>query len=96
MTNNSDDLIIRNNDVAWRELDNHIIAVTSHDTTIHRLNAVASFIWKFLGTRGRPFPAIAGALAEKYSLSEKTARQDAVSFIKKAITHKLLLRQAPQ
>ncbi len=82
--------IYRHPDVAWRLLENRLIAVTSHDTSIHRFNKTGTFIWNLLGTKGAEIGVIERSLAKTFNIPLDKAIKDTSSFIAKAIKGKIL------
>lgn len=81
----------RNPDLAWRELDGLIVAVTPADTKLHRLNECATLLFKEIGGKGCGLERLAKALEKKYALGPEKAGNDVCAFVDKAIKRGLLL-----
>lgn len=84
--------IKRHPDVAWRILEERLIAVTPHDSSIHRFNPTATFLWSLLEGTGKSRSELAEALSHHFNLDADKAGKDLDSFLNKAFRHQILIR----
>jgi hypothetical protein len=81
-----------NAEVAWRVLDGRLVAVTPGDSTLHRFNRSATFLWEQLKERAKSASQLHGALVQAFQTDPKTAKADLNRFLSLALKKKLLVR----
>jgi hypothetical protein len=82
-----------NPQLAWREIEGHVIVISPHQSMIHELNDTATFIWKLIES-GRELQGIARLFAEEYGLDWEIARADLAEFVTLLGERDLILPQA--
>jgi hypothetical protein len=83
-------------DVVWAPLDDAALIISTRETkeTVTRLNKTAAYLWQQCdGTK--KVAEIVAALCGKYTIDEKTALQDTLTFIEH-MQQKQLLAVSPQ
>lgn len=81
--------LAQNPDTPARTIDGEAIVITPHDSTLHTLNATATFIWdRADGTR--TLEAIAAEMIEEFDVEESVLREDALAFVEEAVTKGLM------
>ena len=69
-----------NPDVAFREIDGHLLLLGPGDSSLFTLNRSGRFIWPLL-VRGRPVREVARALAREFDIASAEALNDVVAFV---------------
>lgn len=69
-----------NPDVAFREIDGHLLLLGPGDSTLFTLNASGRFLWPLL-VRGRSVDQVARALERQFGVPPERARRDVETFI---------------
>lgn len=68
--------IVLNPQLAWREIERHVVVISPEDSVVHELNETASFIWK-LASEGRNLAEIVRSLSAEYRVDAALAKADA-------------------
>lgn len=66
--------IIRNPNLAWREIDGETVIISPEDSLVHELNETASLIWKH--AEGKTLQEVAERVSAEYEISVEAARAD--------------------
>lgn len=67
--------VLRNPNLAWREIDGEIVIISPQDSQVHELNESASLIWKHAdGTE--TLEQIARDMASEFEVGLDAARMD--------------------
>ena len=74
-------LIVRHPHAAWRKIAGETVIVTPIDSYMHTLNDPGAFIWS-KATGDQTVREIVDELVGEFDVDEKTARADAVEFIR--------------
>ncbi len=69
-----------NPDVAFREIDGHLLLLGPGDSSLFTLNGSGRFIWPLL-VKGRPIPEVARALEREFGIAPADALKDVVAFV---------------
>jgi hypothetical protein len=81
---------VRNQQLAWREIEGEIIIISPEDSQVHELNETAALIWKS-ADGAQSVDEIANAVAAHYDVSRETARADVADLIAQLAEKQLLL-----
>lgn len=74
---------------AFQVLDGLAVVVATRKRTVHRLDEVATDLWKFLEP-GRTVDELVGFLLSEYEVDTGTARNDVVEFVRELVKKELL------
>jgi hypothetical protein len=74
---------------AFQVLDGLAVVVATRKRTVHRLDEVASDLWKFLEP-GRTVDELVDFLLSEYEVDTGTARNDVVEFVRELVKKELL------
>ncbi len=74
---------------AFQVLDGLAVVVATRKRTVHRLDEVATDLWKFLEP-GRTVEELVSFLLSKYEVDTGTARNDVVEFVRELVKKELL------
>jgi len=69
-----------NPDVAFREIDGHLLLLGPGDPTLFTLNASGRLLWALLA-RGKSMDQLARALEQQFGVSSDCARRDVEAFV---------------
>ena len=72
--------IMRNEDVAYRILNEEAVMLNPEDNQIHLLNDVGTFIWEQL-VENNKFEDLIDAICEEFDVEKNQAKQDLDEFI---------------
>lgn len=82
--------VAQNPDTPARTIEGEALVITPHDSTLHRLNEAATYIWdRADGTR--TLEAIAQEMIEAFEVEEATLRADAIEFVQEAVAKGLMV-----
>jgi Coenzyme PQQ synthesis protein D (PqqD) len=76
----STELRLRNDDLAWRTVDDEMIAIDVRDSTYLTANDSGALLWQALAA-GTTREALAGNLVEAYGIDADTAAADVERFL---------------
>lgn len=79
-----DDVLKRNEDVAWRIIEGEALVINPKDSMTYPLNPVGSRIWELLDGR-RSGKEIAGIIDEEFEGNKLAMEQDVAEFLKKLL-----------
>jgi Coenzyme PQQ synthesis protein D (PqqD) len=82
--------IVLNPQLAWREIEGHVVVISPEDSVVHELNETASFIWK-QASNGRSLAEIARSVSDEYGVDAAQARKDAEELLAALSTKGLLV-----
>ncbi len=74
------DKILRNSDVAWRHVDGLAVLITPHNSELHRLNEMGTFIWNRIPTEGILFNQVVDQILIKFEVERKKAEDHLKKF----------------
>ena len=69
-----------NPDVAFREIDGHLLLLGPGDSSLFTLNGTGRLIWPLL-VRGRPVHDVALALERAFGIASAQAVNDVIAFV---------------
>ncbi|MDD5044475.1 MAG: PqqD family protein [Candidatus Omnitrophica bacterium] len=72
--------IKRNDDIAWRIIDEEALVVDSKDSLIYPLNTVGSRIWELLDGK-RPCSEIVDTISEEFEGEKESIKDDVLNFL---------------
>lgn len=70
----------RNDDVAWRAIDDEALVVNPKDSLVYPLNAVGTRIWELLDGK-KTVSEISSIIYEEFDGDEMTIRNDITDFV---------------
>lgn len=73
-------MLLRNNQVLWRELDGEAILLDPQQGCSYNLNGVGTFIWKLLDG-AHSIDELVAAISAAYEVDENQARSDLESLL---------------
>lgn len=76
----STELRLRNDDLAWRTVDDEMIAIDVRDSTYLTANDSGALLWEALAA-GATREALAGSLVAAYGIDAETAAADVERFL---------------
>lgn len=82
--------VVRNPNLAWREIDGEIVIISPEDSQVHELNVTASVIWKHAdGTAS--LEEIVAKMVSEFDVGLDTARADVNDMVAQLREKQLLL-----
>jgi hypothetical protein len=76
----STELRLRNDDLAWRTVDDEMIAIDVRDSTYLTANDSGALLWEALAA-GTTREALVGSLVDVYDIDAETASADVERFL---------------
>ena len=73
-------LRLRDDTIAWREVDGEVLVLDLTESRYHALNESATMLWRMLGT-GTTTEALAQALVDRYGVSAEEATADVAELL---------------
>jgi hypothetical protein len=89
MTDKSDKLHLRSDDVVWREMDDELVVLELSTTTYLTLNGSAMQLWLRLLDGATPDELVT-MLVDKYDIPQELARSDTEAFLDDLTARELL------
>lgn len=80
--------------IASRVLAGEAVVVTPHDSLLHQLDEVGTFLWE-RATGERPLSALVDELCESYEVDRETAERDAEEFVQALVERGMLVLKDP-
>lgn len=80
-TLNSNTLIKRHPDIAWRKIGDYLMAITPGNNSVHRFNETGATIWELLGEDGITFNNLCIGLENEFEVPKSTAESDLKIFL---------------
>jgi hypothetical protein len=71
---------IRNDDIAWRNIDGEVLVVNPKDSLIYPLNDVGTRIWELLDGKSA-VSDIVSIICEEYDADEMAIQNDIIDFL---------------
>ena len=86
-----DNVLKRNEEIAWRVIDGEALLVDPKDSRIYPLNTVGTAIWELLDGRKR-CGDIAAAISEEFEADESAIQKDVRKFLEDMVEKGLVKR----
>ena len=82
--------LVRNPNLAWREIEGEIVIISPQDSQVHELNETAGVIWKH-ADGATTLEEIAADVATEFEVDVNDARADIIEMIRLLREKQLLL-----
>ena len=87
----STNIISRNPDVAYAQIDNDLVMMGPKDDLFYGINPTGTVIWSLLEFNSLPFSTICESILQNYDVTETVCIEDTAQFIQAMIDQNMLV-----
>ena len=83
-------MMVRRKNVPWQIVEDQVVIIAPKQQTAHKLNEVASFIWKQTIGDGTHVDHVVDQLVDHFDVEQSRAEEDAKAFLQELIERDLV------